>query len=287
MSGPPPFEFSAWLATARAGVPWFADYEAKFEALAGRALCLDDYRRAHLVLENARSQIREHPFWDHLPQSLSDQDARHQTATSSPLLATDPSQLSLATKPFPSIYEKSYRLNALDPDITRGPCVPDAWFTQIDDLVRTRIVCKYLDGPDEVVTCILRHAATHGISAPVVRTHAADRGYYAHHVYLPHTIEIPDGHGIVALTIHLEIQVTTQLQEVLDQLTHRLYESDRSTPRAPSDAWKWQFREARFFTAYISHALHLLEAQIVATRDHLAGPGVATTHIPLEPDETV
>jgi hypothetical protein len=67
--------------------------------------------------------------------------------------------------------------------------------------------------------------------------------------------------------IEVEIQLTTQLQEVLKNLTHQFYQVNRLKPSRTSK-WKWDYKTNRFRVGYLSHTLHLLESIIVEIRDN-------------------
>ena len=67
-------------------------------------------------------------------------------------------------------------------------------------------------------------------------------------------------------TLPIEIQITTQLQEVLYDLTHTIYEDLRNGVIRQDDGWKWETENPLFKSAYISHTLHFLESSIVDIR---------------------
>jgi hypothetical protein len=67
--------------------------------------------------------------------------------------------------------------------------------------------------------------------------------------------------------VEVEIQLTTQLQEVLRSLTHPFYEAERLLRNPDKGKWKWDFSSGRFKVGYLSHTLHLLESVILETRD--------------------
>ncbi len=67
--------------------------------------------------------------------------------------------------------------------------------------------------------------------------------------------------------MNLEIQVTTQLQEILGDLTHPYFQISRIDPNSPDRKWKWETDSNRFRSAYMCHTLHLLEAIMIDLRD--------------------
>jgi hypothetical protein len=71
--------------------------------------------------------------------------------------------------------------------------------------------------------------------------------------------------------VEIEIQITTQLQEVLRSLTHKFYEAQRLQVVPDKGKWKWDFKSNRFKVGYLSHTLHLLESVILESRDSVMG----------------
>ena len=104
------------------------------------------------------------------------------------------------------------------------------------------------------------------------RSQAKDEGYYAYHFYTDYEVDFYDlNFNFARATIQMEIQVTTQLQEIMRSLTHKFYESRRIQPSKKNLDWKWQYRENQFRASYLSHTLHLLEAYVVQSRDEYFG----------------
>lgn len=68
--------------------------------------------------------------------------------------------------------------------------------------------------------------------------------------------------------VRLEIQVTTQIKEVIKNLLHTYCESRRTTgvrPRLSDIAWN--YREEEFAATYLGHILHYVEGMIIEVRD--------------------
>ncbi len=90
------------------------------------------------------------PFWTALIGELESISQEYYIATSYHLLSTD-APPELKVKPFDSFLLKTFRKNVLEnsnwPDEpTEGWILPASWYTQINDIIRTLIVVKYLDG---------------------------------------------------------------------------------------------------------------------------------------------
>lgn len=80
---------------------------------------------------------------------------------------------------------------------------------------------------------------------------------------------IVDGNGVRNLDTEMmvEVQLTTQLQEVLYDLTHGLYEELRIKIEEPIAPWQWDYSSPRFKPSYMGHTLHMLEAIILEVRN--------------------
>lgn len=231
--------------------------------------------------EVARAAFASSPLW----AILSDQerllsfDAEYRIAHANhPLFATPPNPV-LDKKSFKSALEKSFRINVVNnrdwPEPPRwrnnlGYVVPRNWFFRLNDIVRTYFVVRYLDGVkffiDKLVACcdeVNLKGDTH--------FEARDDGYYAAHFYVTFPCEIaPLGPSLfdrLKVDLSVEIQVTTQLQEVIRTLLHDVYASHRASANTDRNAWKWDHNSRQFSTNYLGHILHYIEGTIVQLRD--------------------
>ncbi len=64
----------------------------------------------------------------------------------------------------------------------------------------------------------------------------------------------------------VELQITTQLQEVLRQFSHEFYEKMRMTNKQSEIPWQWRYKEDEFFANYLGHMLHNIEGMIMDVR---------------------
>ena len=144
--------------------------------------------------------------------------------------------------------------------------MPGTLFTYLNDIVRGMLVCRYIDGPAFVAEALRAHAEDVGVQSRYA-SRQNDAGYYAYHFYVTVPIEINTIDWIAEhVNLQVELQLTTQLQEVLKDLTHGFYEEVRVLPAPLGDDWKWQFETPRFKGSYIGHSLHLLEGIILALK---------------------
>jgi hypothetical protein len=221
------------------------------------------------VLNAAAAQIRHSHFWVNLGQQLQEIDDAYWLKTDYKLFATSDTPL-LQTKPFASAISKSFRKNVLlnknwpDPP-QEGWIVPENWFLRLNDLIRTLFIVKYADGVQYLVERITETANGTGDSCKSFYE-ARDEGYYAAHVYLRQPCEVPRiSWDTETINLSFEIQVTTQLQEVIRRLLHKYYESSRESRRSDFP-WQWDFGKDEFFANNLGHVLHYIEGTIVDLR---------------------
>jgi hypothetical protein len=126
---------------------------------------------------------------------------------------------------------------------------------------------KYFDGVDYLTEKIKNLCIKHNIDIKVHKE-AREEGYYAAHLYIRMDFEIPkidwDTERIEAL---IEIQITTQLQEVIRRLLHNYYEKKRKIVVKPPEKWQWDYRCDEFCANYLGHILHYVEGMIMDIRE--------------------
>jgi ppGpp synthetase/RelA/SpoT-type nucleotidyltranferase len=138
------------------------------------------------------------------------------------------------------------------------------------------IVCRYIDGTALVARTLHAHATDLALDSRF-GSRENDAGYYAFHFYACLPVQISDmDWNAVEIPLSIEIQLTTQLQEVLKDLTHGFYEEARLRYPESDEDWKWQFETLRFKGSYIGHTLHLLEGIIVSLKTEVQTRAGAT-----------
>jgi ppGpp synthetase/RelA/SpoT-type nucleotidyltranferase len=211
--------------------------------------------------------------WSRIKSELLELKDQYLIATGFQLFLGDPIP-TFVIKPYSSFLLKTFRRNILDNDQWPGPpnggwITPDNWYTRINDILRTLIVVKYLDGV-EFVAEHLRTICSTPVNPCRVDYEAKEEGYYAAHAYVPYEFEIPrmtwDTQLIKCL---VEIQISTQLQELIRRLLHKYYEESRKDPRQVKvgTKWQWQYRTSEFAANYLGHILHYVEGMIMEVRD--------------------
>lgn len=223
------------------------------------------------VVQTISEQFKRSDFWIALVSAYKEIDSAYQLQTGYPLW-TSPAMPELQYKPYDSFLLKTYRKNFLDnknwPDApNKGWILPSNWYSQIHDILRTRFVVKYLDGVEFVISRLQQLCNTNGIrNWPYYE--AREEGYYAAHFYLKQEFEIPKPTwDTIVIDVSIEIQITTQIQEVIGQLTHKYYEERRETTKSKEQKWQWDYRSSEFVANYLGHILHYVEGMIMEIRD--------------------
>jgi ppGpp synthetase/RelA/SpoT-type nucleotidyltranferase len=215
------------------------------------------------------TEILDHNFTKQLEASLSKWDEECKREKGYPLLM-DVRLPNFNRKSYESVIEKIYRtcyvFNKNYPNApTTGWITTQNYLSSINDLVRNKISCKFIDGPQIIAQKLKELANTLGLRSEYFSRNYDD-GYYAYHFYVYIPVEIDDGTPAAGKhEIAVEIQISTQLKEVMYEILHKFYANERS--KSFSDDWKWQVGSAKFKSGYLSHTLHMLEGMIVELRD--------------------
>lgn len=266
--------------------PSLEDYTHRAKSITG---CDLDDRQKNRFNVNAAALLQtaeSHPFMSGLSHVLEEAEREYRSNHDAGLFSgsSDVPTLHLSSKSFDSSVNKEYRNNVLwnrhwpEPptyDWKEGAewVHPSAWYETFNDLVRGTLVCRYIDGPKVLAQALAAQAESLGLRHRY-DSRQSDEGYYAYHfyVYLPGQI-VDQNFDKRDVTFQVEIQLTTQLQDALRELTHRFYEAQRITQGEDHGAWKWDVSSNRFRASYLGHTLHLLESVILQVKDNAKPPG--------------
>lgn len=175
-------------------------------------------------------------------------------------------------KSLDSLLIKAYRKNILNnPHFPKPPIggwiTPSNWFTNINDILRTTIVVKYLDGV-EFLLQQLAQIANNCSCKLEYSLEAREEGYYAAHGGLKICLELIDEQFQPSpQPLNIEIQVTTELQEIIKTLLHKHYEKNRKSIKPKNYKWQWDYQCDEFSSNYLGHIVHYVEGMIVEIRD--------------------
>lgn len=235
---------------------------------------ITDATRTHY--EGAAAKIKQDfgssPLWQQLIHDLREYHYQYQIEKEYPLLLNPDALPQLEVKPWKSFVDKTYRENVIKnvanwPDAPKdGWILPSNWYTRINDIVRTILVVKYLDGVKFLAEKI---KSLCGGKYERCDWEAKEEGYYAAHLYTREEFELPPfGFDTVKASVLIEIQITTQIQEVIRKLLHNYYERKRSNVLTMTElVWQWDYEREEFVVNYLGHILHYIEGMIMEIRD--------------------
>lgn len=234
-------------------------------------------RKIETHYESAVSKIRQDlensDIWIELIKNLNEYGAEYHIKYKYPLLM--PGMIpKLYTKPFNSLIEKAFRKDILEnknwpkpSDPEKGWITPSNWFFRINDIIRTMVVVKYLDGIGFIADKIRLLSEKYGLEYKI-DWEARDVGYYAAHQYIKKEFEIPNiDWNTEKISTLIEIQITTQLQENIRSLLHKHYEERRKRVSEEDTKWQWNYKSEEFAANYLGHILHYVEGMILEIRD--------------------
>jgi hypothetical protein len=150
-----------------------------------------------------------------------------------------------------------------------GWFLPDSCHSRINDVVRTTFVVKYLDGVHFLWNKISELALKHKLPTRIWYE-ARVEGYYGAHIYIEPTFVVPGlGANIDSKKFQIELQISTQLKELLQVLTHPYHELRRRQRKKENnnDLWQWNPSCEEFIPNYLGHMLHYIEGMLMQMRD--------------------
>ncbi len=196
------------------------------------------------------------------------------------LLSRGQPEIDLQLKPWESFLSRTWRENVLKntnwPEPPPGGWYsPDCWFERVRDVVRTRLVVRYLDGVEFLATRLVQHADSVGQDSQL-RTHAKEDGYYAMHVIVKQGFEVQTLNfaELEQRCSGVEIQLATELQRTIGELTHEHFQGRRETRPHADKKWQWDYRAPEFTPYYLGHLLHYIEGMIMQVREEDRGSEV-------------
>ena len=214
-------------------------------------------------------------FWTEAKSGISSLAQEYHTDTGYNLLAGE-EEPALKMKPFESFLEKTFRSNVVNnkkwPEEPEGGWLfPDTWFSKINDLVRTTYVVKYLDGVKHLGAWLKKIGDGFDLESKL-DFEAKDDGYYAAHFYIYFPCEVPQQDWDTKREIFsIEIQITTQIQDVIKNLLHKYYAERRAKAPTSGLKWQWRYGTDEFAANYLGHILHYMEGMIMDVRERPKG----------------
>lgn len=223
------------------------------------------------VTSKIKVDFEKSNFWYQLTESLKEYNDEYLLKSGYQLLIPN-SKPELITKSFDSFLLKTFRINILENKNWPKPSknewmLPNNWHSRINDSIRTLMVVKYLDGVDFLITKIKLLCEQNKYTCEV-SMQAREEGYYAAHLYIKERFEIPKiDWDTEKIDVTIEIQITTQLHEVIRKLLHKYYEKRRKRITKDDIKWQWNYKGDEFTANYLGHILHYVEGMIMEIRD--------------------
>lgn len=210
-------------------------------------------------------------FWDAVKKELPNINDTYRMQKGYPLLTkTEPPEIYI--KSLESLLIKAYRKNQLNnPNFPDPPSddwiTPENWLTSVNDILRTTIVVKYLDGVEYLLQRLAEIANDYSCKLDY-SLEAREEGYYAAHGGLKISLDLIDeSFQSSPQVMNIEIQVTTELQEIIKTLLHKHYEENRKKTKPKNYKWQWDYQCDEFSSNYLGHIVHYVEGMIVEIRD--------------------
>jgi len=223
------------------------------------------------IANKIKTDFLSSKVWNDILIQLSDYNTEYLAKTNYQLLVTD-FKPELVTKSFNSFLEKTFRKNIVynknfPTPPYNGWVTPDNWIENTNDILRTFFVVKYLDGVEflmeKIQSCLKQNSLNYKNYFE-----ARDEGYYAVHLYTFNDFDIPKiDWDTENKSISIELQITTQLQEVIGKLTHQFYEGRRIKLDKSDKKWQWDYESEEFTANYLGHILHYVEGMIMEVRN--------------------
>jgi ppGpp synthetase/RelA/SpoT-type nucleotidyltranferase len=209
-------------------------------------------------------EISVGPYWTEAKTRLDQWRTEYRSDADADLLPA-PGLPDFVSKAEKSIRDKVFRdckdrpalLEEIFP--VEGPAVP-----RLNDLVRTRVACRYIDGVEFLASKLASLGQEMGLAAERHRRGSIE-GYFAQHITLRQPV-IYRLAGAEELTdVKCEIQVASEMATHMWDASHPLYESIRSVNADPED-WQWKPDSPRFISHQLGHMIHLADGLLVQLR---------------------
>lgn len=223
-----------------------------------------------LLIQSLKQNTEGSSFWEEVRKQIPEFDVAYYQKTGFYLLTTRDAP-ELVTKPYNSLLDKAFRKNVvLNKNFPNPPeegwWLPNNWLSRMNDIIRTSVVVKYLDGVDFLAERLRKLSEDLKLKAHV-DYEAREEGYYAAHVYIYLDGEIPKiNWDTEKIGYSFEIQIATQLQDVIRPITQPFYIRRRSQP-PPEGKWQWNFLSDEFRCNYLAHTLHHVDGLILDVRN--------------------
>jgi ppGpp synthetase/RelA/SpoT-type nucleotidyltranferase len=189
--------------------------------------------------------------------------------------------IKIVKKPYDSMIEKCFRRDILEKGALKTflehnydelenkyiEHTPLNCYSKFEDIIRTRITTKYMDGALFFLEQLKKLINEFELKSDEDYK-AQDDGYYALHLNVNYTFEIPDfKRNVIKFDSKVEIQINTSIQNLLIELTHKYYTTGRHRLIKPDIEWQWKYDCDEFTPYYLGHITHYIEGAMVNIRN--------------------
>ena len=224
------------------------------------------------AVRSLRENLASSDYWKGLGELLQNINIEYKERYHCNLLETT-NLPTIYVKTIGSVIDKAYRKDYIQnekwpEEPIDGWVLPNNWFVKLNDILRTTIVVKYLDGVSFLLDHLKQYAEKNGCDF-TYDYEARENGYYAAHTGTRIMLAMPrisDWEDEI-IPVNLEIQITTQLQTLIKDLLHSYYEQDRLKVSDENVLWQWDYTNDRFNTNYMGHIVHYVEGMVVSLRN--------------------
>lgn len=232
------------------------------------------YLHQQVLLRNA---FEGSLFWTSVGSRFDEWVDGYRRETGALLFQSVPTLPRIHHKTWESFVSRTWRQNVHEndrwPDAPAGGWwLPDNWFERANDVIRTRFVVRYMDGVTMLSRWLAEHAAETGVEA-TEKHRAKEYGYYAMHVLVRQDFAAPalDYAGDQHRSSLIEIQVMTQLAEIVGEFTHVSYEVRRER-EVDAGPFALAIPDPLTRANDLANLSWALEREVVRLRNELTGP---------------
>ncbi len=204
------------------------------------------------------------PFWVEAAKRLDQWRTEYKQQTTADLLAQTgmPSFVAKSADSTKAKVLRKCRADTKAPEelySTTGAAVP-----AIDDLVRTRVVCRYIDGVEFLASKMEVLAKEMNLSPKRDREGRLE-GYFAQHLTIDADVYYRLGGASQPTRIRFEVQLASELATTMWNSSHPFYKFAQESSK-PAESWQWNPKDPQFIANQLGHVIHLADGLIVQLR---------------------
>jgi hypothetical protein len=204
------------------------------------------------------------PFWSESGKRLDQWRTEYKQRTTADLLAQAglPSFVAKSAESTKSKVFRKCRADTKAPEelfSTTGAAVP-----VLGDLVRARIVCRYIDGVEFLASKMEALAQEMNLTPKRDREGRLE-GYFAQHLTVDAHVYYRLGGESQPAKIRFEVQLASELATTMWNSSHPFYKFAQESSK-PAESWQWNPKDPQFIANQLGHVIHLADGLIVQLR---------------------